>query len=122
MLETDEILAVQDLKGHDVGHIHVQLFPCDPDGTPTTEKFVENPKDLIGQDLNLLVKIVAAKGLAGSIAESFAQINLFDKFHVPNVLTDRKSGINPSFDHTQKGLPPYQRFTSTLSGGILDFL
>ena len=104
MLETDETVPIQDLKGHDIGHIHVQIYPCDVGGVLMEEKFVENPKDLIGQDLNLLVKIVGAKGLAGSVSESFAQCSFYDPFRInADLWTERKSGINPYYNHSSQG-------------------
>jgi len=100
LLETEEIVPVQDFKANDVGHLDVKMYPCDTAGNIITDQFIENPKDLIGKDLSVILKIDGAKGLPGRIAESYAQYNFFGQ---PLQKTSQEKGINPNYNDSTVG-------------------
>lgn len=47
-------------------HFQVEVCPCSPDGKEYTEQddmFVDNPNELIGQELYFLFKILGCRGI-----------------------------------------------------------
>ena len=53
------------------------MIPCDPKGKEYTEKddkFVENPDQLVGRDIDFKIKIVNARGLPNRYTVSLFRI------------------------------------------------
>ena len=58
------------------------IVPCDPKGKEYTEaddKFVENPDDLVGRNIDFKVKIINARGLPSRFTVSYKLLFFF--FH-----------------------------------------
>ncbi|KAH3819390.1 hypothetical protein DPMN_121123 [Dreissena polymorpha] len=97
-----EKLVISDFKGQDQGHVDIAIVPCTKDFKPVGEdKFVEDPKELLGKPLFCIVKITAAQGLPQNIAKSFCRYKFYlDKDYVQ---TNEISGtINFEFNHEKQ--------------------
>jgi hypothetical protein len=99
LLETEEVVPIHDFRGLDIGHLDVKLYPCDQEGQIITD-YIEDPKALIGKDLNILAKIDGAKGLPGNISESYATYKIM---HSESHETEIKKGINPNYGDINVG-------------------
>ena len=93
-------MPIQDFKANDVGHLDVKLYPCTQDGAIIEDKFVEDPNELVGQQMFVLFKIDGAKGLPGRIAESFAQ---YEFLGGDLQKTTQTKGINPIYQSSAIG-------------------
>mmetsp|Transcript_88562 Transcript_88562/g.235695 ORF Transcript_88562/g.235695 Transcript_88562/m.235695 type:complete len:807 (+) Transcript_88562:469-2889(+) len=72
---------------HQDGVLHVKLEPCRPDGSPVLETDdsspydeIEDPKDLVGRRLDVLVSIPQARGVNTKYDKE-----VFVRFHLPQV-------------------------------------
>lgn len=65
-VELKEQLEVIDYKGSEVGIINVEIVPCSSDGRELSEMddaYVDAPSELIGKNINFVVKIHGCRGL-----------------------------------------------------------
>jgi len=100
-IELEENLAISDYKGTELGHLKVEIEPCNKDGSVLDDDdFLEEPSEMIGGDLNFKVKIPSARGLPQKISkgESFCKYKVYlDKDY--NETEKVKKTINPDYQH-----------------------
>ncbi|KAL4229280.1 hypothetical protein ACF0H5_012320 [Mactra antiquata] len=101
MLESNELLDVTDLKGGVVGKMSLGVFPCDPKGKEYTEKddkFVENPDELMGKNIDFKIKLVNIRGLPNRFTDVYCKYKVYleDKFTQTKSIKDT---INPDYNH-----------------------
>ena len=65
-IESKEQLDITDYRGKEQGLLDVELVPCDKKGNEIKEDddlFIDHPNELVGRDLNFVVKINGALGI-----------------------------------------------------------
>ncbi|XP_065896564.1 kinesin-like protein KIF28P isoform X2 [Dysidea avara] len=104
MIEFEEKLAITDYKGNEVGHLEVEVLPCNPDGTMISDDddpFVEDPSELVGKSINFLIRIKEAVGLPSKFSKN---LHCKYKFYLDKEETVTKSisgTTNPNFSFSK---------------------
>eukprot|EP00927_Polykrikos_kofoidii_P022755 TRINITY_DN2114_c0_g1_i1.p1 TRINITY_DN2114_c0_g1~~TRINITY_DN2114_c0_g1_i1.p1 ORF type:complete len:1118 (+),score=270.95 TRINITY_DN2114_c0_g1_i1:165-3518(+) len=99
---TTEVLGV--VAPRQVGSLRVEIWPCGKDGTPGVpdEEVVDEPEDLVGSSMQILLQIVRAKGLPEELAND---VRIEYKFFIddaPHVVpTVPGHSTEPQFDYKQ---------------------
>ncbi|XP_064617411.1 kinesin-like protein unc-104 [Liolophura sinensis] len=94
--------GISDDKGSEKGRLMVAAIPCTPKWQEIKDDFVEDPKELLKmKQLNILLKIQAAKGLPANISSGFCQF----KFYMDKDFTktsEVKGTINQDYNYSGK--------------------
>ncbi|KAH6931565.1 hypothetical protein HPB50_025262 [Hyalomma asiaticum] len=92
MVELKEQLEIINFKGEEVGIINVEMIPCSETGHEYTEQenvFLDSPGDLVGRDLNFVVRILHCRSLPKRftlveyLSDSYVAISLWGIQVVP---------------------------------------
>lgn len=98
-IEVDEMLPITDYKGLEVGHIKVEIIPCNADGVlmdEDSDNFVECPEEMIGKPLAFKIKIEYARGIAAKVSKDvFGRYKFY--LDTESQLTKATDGPNPDF-------------------------
>ncbi|XP_056000812.1 kinesin-like protein KIF28P isoform X2 [Ostrea edulis] len=95
-LDIEETLTVTNYQGKENGHIEIMVEPCTAKGGALGEDdFLDDPKDLIGKELNFKFKINFGRGLPANIRQSCCKW----KFYLDNQYTSTAfvDGMNPEY-------------------------
>ncbi|KXJ25651.1 Kinesin-like protein KIF1A [Exaiptasia diaphana] len=103
VLDMREQLNITDFRGKEVGYLNVEVVPLDSKGkeiTEDTDLFIDNPRDLIGEKLDFVVRITSARGLPKKYTDVYCSYKLFlDE----DPKTEKVSGTsNPDFNYERK--------------------
>ncbi|XP_064614056.1 kinesin-like protein KIF28P [Liolophura sinensis] len=102
LIELEDNLVISDYKGNEKGRLMVAAIPCTPKWQEIKDDFVEDPKELLKmKQLNILLKIQAAKGLPANISSGFCQF----KFYMDKDFTktsEVKGTINQDYNYSGK--------------------
>lgn len=63
MVELDDQFPINDVNGVETGQLSVSLMPCNTVGKEIMGEFVDDPNELINQNLSFKIKILSAMGL-----------------------------------------------------------
>lgn len=70
-LDIEETLTVTNYQGKENGHIEIEVMPCTTKGGPLGEDdFLDDPKELVGKELNFKFKINFGRGLPSNMRQS----------------------------------------------------
>ncbi|KAK3697535.1 hypothetical protein QZH41_019774, partial [Actinostola sp. cb2023] len=103
VLDMREQLNITDFRGREVGFLNVEVVPLDSKGNEITEEtdlFIDNPRDLVGQKLEFVVRITSARGLPKKYTDVYCSYRLYlDE----DPKTEKVSGTtNPDFNYERK--------------------
>ncbi|XP_070175288.1 kinesin-like protein KIF28P isoform X2 [Littorina saxatilis] len=80
MIELREQLEITNFSGQAVGLLNIDIIPCDEKGkeyTDADDMFVEDPEQLRGKKVFLLVKITSARGLPNTFTDVYAKFLVY---------------------------------------------
>ncbi|XP_061187944.1 kinesin-like protein KIF28P [Saccostrea echinata] len=95
-LDIEETLTVTNYQGKENGHIEIEAIPCTAKGAQIGEDdFLDDPKELIGKELNFKFQINFGRGLPANIRQSCCKF----KFYLDNQYTSTAyvDGMNPEY-------------------------
>nr|XP_022300390.1 kinesin-like protein KIF28P isoform X2 [Crassostrea virginica] len=95
-LDIEETLTVTNYQGKENGHIEIEIMPCTPKGEGLGEDdFLDDPKELVGKELNFKFKINFGRGLPSNMRQSCCKF----KFYLDNQYTSTAygDGMNPEY-------------------------
>uniref|UniRef100_A0A0N5AP36 Kinesin-like protein n=1 Tax=Syphacia muris TaxID=451379 RepID=A0A0N5AP36_9BILA len=98
MIEYEHEEDIRDFHGNVLGMLSVSLTPCTAGGKDIIDEFVENPYELVGQNVSFKVRIKNCSGLPQNIC--FLQSRCkYRFFNQPEIETKYVSGKNPEYNH-----------------------
>ncbi|XP_033624378.1 kinesin-like protein KIF28P [Asterias rubens] len=104
LIESKEQLDITDYRGKEQGLLDVELVPCDKKGNEIKEDddlFIDHPNELVGRDLNFVVKINGALGIPSRYTSVHCKYNVF--LDTEMIDTSQIQGTsNPNFKHKKK--------------------
>ncbi|XP_006815172.1 kinesin-like protein KIF28 [Saccoglossus kowalevskii] len=80
LIDLRETLEITDYKGKEMGILEVEAIPCNNKGKELTEAddvFVEDPSELVGQPINFVMKIQAARGLLNKYTDIYCKYTMY---------------------------------------------
>lgn len=95
-LDIEETLTVTNYQGKENGHIEIEVTPCTSKGSPLGEDdFLDDPKELVGKELNFKFKINFGRGLPPNMKQSCCKF----KFYLDNQYSSTAfvDGMNPEY-------------------------
>ncbi|CAD5214440.1 unnamed protein product [Bursaphelenchus okinawaensis] len=98
LVEVEENYPITDIQGSETGQLSVALTPCNANGKEILGEFVEDPTELIGQNLGFKVKILTGLNLPRRVKESWCQYRFYDQ---EEVVTPKAKGNNPAYANEQ---------------------
>ncbi|ESO96408.1 hypothetical protein LOTGIDRAFT_115884, partial [Lottia gigantea] len=103
LIDIKEQLDVTDFKGQEVGLLNVKVIPCDKKGKEYSEEddmFVNSPEELLGKDINFVVKIDSARGLPSQFTDMYIKYVVYreKKYTCSNPI---QNTINPDWKHSR---------------------
>ncbi|CAL1537456.1 unnamed protein product [Lymnaea stagnalis] len=102
LIEMDESMIIMDLKGKEIGHLLIELIPCDDKWQTLKEDvYVDDPNELRGKPLYFKFKIKGGRG----IPANFETTSCSYKFYIedkPTKTKDVKGTINPDYEHERQ--------------------
>ncbi|XP_018021653.1 kinesin-like protein KIF28P isoform X2 [Hyalella azteca] len=103
-MDLDEPFTITNIKGAEVGVMNVAIVPCDGHGKEFTDDdnvFVDEPDDLIGQNLHFKFKIKSCRGLPSRYKDMYCSYSMYLDKEV--VATKKVSNTtNPEFNHEKQ--------------------
>ncbi|GFR94491.1 kinesin-like protein [Elysia marginata] len=102
LIDMDESMVIMDLKGKDVGHLLIELVPCDAKWNNLKEDvFVDDPKELKSKPLNFKFIIKGARGIPANFEKTYCSYKIYldDK---PTKTEEIKASINADYKHERK--------------------
>ncbi|XP_041367866.1 kinesin-like protein KIF28P [Gigantopelta aegis] len=122
LIELQESFKITDYRGAEHGVLTVEMVPCTSNWKPIEEDYVEDPNELLGKELNFIVKIPHARGLPSQFVQTFCKY----KFYLDKQASETEmiSGtMNPNFDHEKKFVfkPITQQFIDYLASQAVVF-
>ncbi|XP_075749316.1 kinesin-like protein KIF28 [Rhipicephalus microplus] len=103
MVDLKEQLEIINFKGEEVGIINVEMVPCSETGHEYTEHdnvFLDSPGDLVGRDLNFVVRILHCRSLPKRFTDIRCKYRMFKDQE--DTVTEAVSGTSdPDFNHTK---------------------
>ncbi|KAK3726716.1 hypothetical protein RRG08_017023 [Elysia crispata] len=102
LIDMDESMVIMDLKGKDVGHLLIELIPCDAKwNTLKEDVFVDDPKELKNKALNFKFIIKGARGIPANFEKTHCSYKIYldDK---PTKTEEIKASINADYKHERK--------------------
>ncbi|XP_049524954.1 kinesin-like protein KIF28 [Dermacentor silvarum] len=103
MVDLREQLEILNFKGEEVGILNVEMKPCSESGREYTEKdivFLDSPGELVGRDLNFVVRILNCRSLPKRFTDVRCKYRMFKDEE--DTATEAVSGTSdPDFNHTK---------------------
>ncbi|KAH7951612.1 hypothetical protein HPB52_010915 [Rhipicephalus sanguineus] len=103
MVDLKEQLEIINFKGEEVGIINVEMIPCSETGHEYTEHdnvFLDSPGELVGRDLNFIVRILHCRSLPKRFTDIRCKYRMFKDQE--DTVTEAVSGTSdPDFNHTK---------------------
>ncbi|KAK2141557.1 hypothetical protein LSH36_1080g00009 [Paralvinella palmiformis] len=95
MIDMKEKLQITDFKGQNQGQLDIEIFPCTKDGKEIVDDFVDDPNELVGKEMHVIVKILQARGIPKKFKMSFCRY----KFYLDDqpMKSAEGTGINPEY-------------------------
>uniref|UniRef100_A0A8W8LYM8 Kinesin-like protein n=1 Tax=Magallana gigas TaxID=29159 RepID=A0A8W8LYM8_MAGGI len=116
-LDIEETLTVTNYQGKENGHIEIEVMPCTTKGGPLGEDdFLDDPKELVGKELNFKFKINFGRGLPSNMRQSCCKF----KFYLDNQYSSTAfvDGMNPEYKFEK--LFKFSKCTSELVDYLMD--
>jgi hypothetical protein len=106
-LDISENLSITNYQGETEGKLQITLCPCDTTGRPLTDAptFVGTPNELLGQRMDLLIRIKSAKALSWIQGDGTRGVSCRYKFYTDSKMRSTKcieGEVDPSFDYTKQ--------------------
>ncbi|CAD5220541.1 unnamed protein product [Bursaphelenchus xylophilus] len=98
LVEVEENYPINDIQGSEAGQLSVALTPCNANGKEILGEFVEDPMELVGQNLGFKVKILTGLNLPRRVKETWCRYRFFDR---EETSTQKAKGNNPAFAHEE---------------------
>ncbi|XP_038058147.1 kinesin-like protein KIF28P [Patiria miniata] len=101
LIESKEQLDITDYRGKELGLLDVELVPCHKNGKEIKEDddlFIDHPNELVGRDLNFVVKLNSAMGIPAKFTGIHCKYSVF--LDTEMIDTNRVQGTSsPAFKH-----------------------
>ncbi|XP_078483346.1 kinesin-like protein KIF28 isoform X2 [Ciona intestinalis] len=106
LMDMEDNVAIRGYRGNELGLLSVEAQPCSHDGCPLVDECVEDPDELVGQNLQFKIKVKKALDVPGKYESIWCRY----KFLLDNDWNDSditQGTINPdfNFEKTFKAFP-----------------
>uniref|UniRef100_H2YJV4 Kinesin-like protein 6 n=1 Tax=Ciona savignyi TaxID=51511 RepID=H2YJV4_CIOSA len=110
LMDMEDNVAIRSYRGNEVGLLSIEAQPCSQDGSPLVDECVEDPTELVGQNLQFKIKVKKAL----DIPDKYDTIWCRYKFPLGtewNNSTTISATVNPEFNYEEmfKAFPVTQQ-------------